>query len=1585
MASTTGKTPRKTTKTSTPAKPRTKAGAATGAMLDELAERLRESILPGDTPLAAERAREAAAFLLETATTRTADDAGIALQSASEERRYMRIALVNRDMPFLVDSVAATIAAHGLAIDRLIHPVVPIERSAAGALTAIPSTDEDDADYESMIYIETQRVDARTRRDIERALRTTLADVRAAVADWQAMRAAMRDDANRMADPEPAQLLSWLEQGALTLLGHLTRDRDGRQSEALGICRKSAKSLLADVTYDRAFAWFDQRGIEAAPLIIKANLTSNVHRRVPLDLFLIPIMEGKKVSALSVHAGVWTSAALATPPQQVPVLRKSLAHLLDALDLDAGGHTGKSLVHALTALPHDLIIGFEPADLERVTTAMMSLVDRPRPRLALVESPLSRHLFAFVWLPRDLISTEVRQRITERLAEASGSEVLEWSLLVEGGNIAMLRFVFDIRDGGSIPDEAALNTEITEMLRGWGEAVETELAAGMEPGRAAAIAGRYAEAFPLAYRSRYGAHEAARDIDRLRTLASHEGAEDACHRAVRLYRLDSDAPGHLRLKIYQHEGVLPLSDAVPALENFGFRVLQEQPTKLDEGRLGTVHDFELELPAGEDTAPLLERGAAIEQAIAAVLNANAEDDSFNRLVVSTGLAAREAEWLRAFYRYLRQTGLGYTIYTVVDALARAPQVTRPIIDLFVALHDPAFAGNRDEAANAAREAIRTGLGKVAAINDDRLLRLYHALVEAMLRTNAFAPAAAEALAFKFDSAKVPGLPRPLPWREMFVYSRRVEGIHLRAGPIARGGLRWSDRRDDFRTEILGLMKAQRVKNAVIVPTGAKGGFYPKQLPDPARDREAWAAEGKASYQLFIRSLLSITDNIVKDRVVHPEAVVVHDGPDPYFVVAADKGTASFSDTANAIAEERGFWLDDAFASGGSNGYDHKAMGITARGAWISVQRHFSELGIDIQREPVTVAGCGDMSGDVFGNGMLLSKAIKLVAAFDHRHIFIDPAPDPAASWQERKRLFDLPRSSWDDYNKALISKGGGVWSRTQKTIKLPPATKKLLGLDQAEIEPDALISAILKAPVELLWFGGIGTYIRSSSETNPQVGDPANDALRVAGEEVRARVIGEGANLGVTQAGRIEFALRGAGGVGGRINTDFIDNSAGVNCSDNEVNIKIALAAARRAGKLSEKARNTLLESMTEEVAELVLDDNRKQPLALSIAERGGAGAMAAQVQLIETLEESGALDRATEGLAPSDVLRRRAGDSVGLTRPELAVLLSSTKLVLQAAFEASTLPDDPLLEPALMTSFPTRMQAKFAKQIREHQLRREIISTVLSNRIINRMGMVHPFELAEEEGAALDHVGMAFVAADALYGINPLWDEIETAPMPEDARLALFDRLAVAMRNHMADLLRAGVGTRGASVVVAELGKAVAGLADRTGELLASESRAQSEALSQELVALGAPEKIAARVVHLFDLDGAVGVARLAQDTGMAARTLTGAFTDLGARMGLDWAQGTAALMNPSDVWERLLVAGLARDFQQMRLDFLRRLARRRGFKDDPLAVVAAWAADHEAGLRQFRSVIGRAQQGRVQPAMLAQIASQARNLLGQ
>ena len=1527
------------------------------SMAEALAARLTKGALPGElTGFGDAERAAAAAFVAQTAGRREPGRPAIALEAIASDdvRRRMRLAIVNDDMPFLVDSIAASIGEQDLDIDRVIHPVVRVSRDADGALTDIGGA----GSPESMIYIELERADARDRRGLIEELTAVLADVRAAVTDWPALQRAMARDEATLPQGEGAALLQWFLDGQFTLLGHQIWRRDGSAGEALGLARNPHQTpVLAEASRALAIRWFEDGG--EAPLLLKSSLISTVHRAVPLDLAIVPIIEAGEITGLSIHAGLWTSAALSARPRDIPVLRARLSALEAKFGFDPRGHAGKALTHALTALPHDLVVAFPPPALEEVVLTAMSLADRPRPALVLVKSALGRHLFAFAWLPRDDLTTARRVAIAQMLTEASNGSVLNWSISLDDGVVALLRYTIDLRGSGRMPETEPLAERLRRMVRGWVSDVEAALAEQVPAQRAARLALRWAQAFPPNYRNVSSAAEAASDILRIAGLDTAEA------RSVRIFPVV--AGEDRQLKIYKSHGALALSDAVPVLENFGFRVIGELPTRLREDNDTFVHDFVVESDATSDGHD----AAVLEGAIAAALEGKAENDAFNRLIVDLGVSPQSVVLLRAWFRYLRQAGLPYGLTTVVDALRRAPKLTSALLARFAAAHDPANPAD----VHATDEAIERGLDAVSAIDDDRILRAYRNLIAACLRTNAFAPAAAEALAFKFDSHLIPGLPAPVPWREIWVYSPRVEGIHLRAGPVARGGLRWSDRRDDFRTEILGLMKAQRVKNAVIVPTGAKGGFYPKQLPSPAVDRDAWLAEGTESYRIFIRSLLSITDNIVDGAVVHPQGVAILDGEDPYFVVAADKGTATFSDVANALALERDFWLGDAFASGGSQGYDHKAMGITAKGAWVSVQRHFAERGVDVQTQAITVIGCGDMSGDVFGNGMLLSKTLKIVAAFDHRHIFIDPDPDPAASWDERARMFALPRSSWADYDATLISTGGGVWARSEKTIPLSTEAQTALGVTATSLDPATLISAILKAPADLLWFGGIGTYVKAAAENNAAVGDPANDRLRVDAEALRVTAIGEGANLGVTQAARIAFAQRG-----GRINTDFIDNSAGVDCSDNEVNIKIALNREKNEGRLGFDDRNALLASMTDDVAHLVLEDNRLQTLALSIAEAEGAAAIPSYVRVIEIFESAGRLDRAVEGLAGNEDLLRRGQEGIGLSRPELAVLLATAKLALQDGIEHAPLAMAPELAPDLHAAFPAAMQRDYAAAIDEHRLRPEIVATKLANRIVNRLGVLIPFELAEEEGAAVADIAAMFVVAERLFGLDALWAEIERAEITEGARVALFNEVAVATRSHIADLLRAAAPGTLPGAVLDRLGDGIAQLERQTESLLLEEASAQSARIAGELEAAGAPADLARRVVRLFDLDGAVGLASLGERLTLDEIELTRAFTHLGQALGLDWAQAAAARIGSSDPWERLLLAGLARDFQQQRLEFL---ARSGG--TDPRGAVSEWLTANAARIGQFKAVIDRARHA-AQPnaAMLAQIAGQARVLLG-
>ena len=1529
-----------------------------------LREALAESALPGETEnLSREDFDRIVAFVAETANRRTPGKPALNISSGLnfDGRRRMQLVAINDDMPFLVDTVALAVAAHGLEIDRLLHPVVSVRRDTEGELIALSRSGGAGELRESIIYMEIERADARVRRQLDHDISVALAQVRAAVEDWSLLSQALNADADGMPDDESAALLRWFQENNFTLLGHVTEDADAGWKAPLGTMRVDATPLWSDRDRAKAFALFAD-GRET-PLIFKSSRLAAVHRLVAMDLIVVPIRRGKSVSGLSIHAGLWTSSALNAPSDEVPVLCARLDSLEERFGFDPRGHAGKALRHAIQSLPHDLLVSFDPAHLERLALNVMSLADRPRPKLMLVPDPLERHLFAFVWLSREELSTARRRLIGDLLSQAAQASIASWAMELGDGDLAMLRFTIDLGDQGRIPDEADLDRQIGEMLRGWAPAVEAALREDVSPTRASRLALGWAASFPAAYRERYYPREAARDIIRLAALAGSEA------RGARLYRAPTDRAETMRLKIYR-QGLVMLSDVVPVLENFGFRALKEVPTRLAGQVEAQIYEFMVSVESGAVADRLMARADVVEKALTEVLEGKAENDAFSQLIVSAELDPGEVLLLRAWFRYMRQAGLAYGLQTVVDALRHAPAATRSIIALFHALHDP--DARSEKAAAKADEAIDIALAAVSAIDEDRILRWLRALVKATLRTNAFSPAGQEALAFKIDSKAVPGLPAPVPWREIWVYSQRVEGIHLRGGPIARGGLRWSDRRDDFRTEILGLMKAQVVKNAVIVPTGAKGGFYPKQLPSPA-NRDAWLAEGTESYRIFIRTLLSLTDNIVEGGIVHPDGVTIRDDADPYFVVAADKGTATFSDVANGIAIDRAFWLGDAFASGGSQGYDHKAMGITARGGWISVQRHFAEMGVDVQSEPIRVVGCGDMSGDVFGNGMLLSKTIRLVAAFDHRHIFLDPDPDSAKSWKERARLFALPRSSWADYGEKLISKGGGIFPRTQKEIPLSAEVKAMLQLSEDSIDPSGLIVAILKSQVDLIWFGGIGTYIKAQAEANSQVGDPANDAHRVNGEDIRAKAIGEGANLGVTQAGRIAFAAQG-----GRINTDFIDNSAGVDCSDNEVNIKIPLNREMIEGRLKPDDRNALLKAMTDDVAALVLEDNRLQTLALSLSERGAAKMLPSHIRVIEMLEAQGRLNRAVEGLGGNDVLNRRAQDGRGLTRPELAVLLSHSKLALQSAIERSDLVKDPLLEPLLLNAFPPAMRNGFGKAIVEHRLRDEIIGTKLANRIVNRLGVVIPFELAEEEAVSIAQVASAFVTVDRILDVQSLWETIEAESVSEDGRLELLAVAGMAVRRHIADLLRSTAGQHSPAEAVAMLGEGLTKVDAALPTLLKQEVKLASEALRLRLAGTGASEKLIARIIRLQELDGAIGNAALARTSGMDEVAASRAYVRLGEALGLDWAHGAVGRFAPADGWERLLIAGLARDFEQLRLDFL---ARNRG--SDPVATVDHWLADHAAAVEQFRALIQRAQTEAPSAAMLAQIASQARALL--
>ena len=1562
---------------------------------------LFDAALPGEAdhidPAAAARILD---FVERTATYRSPGSASIAFDDGAASsggdntpaaRRRLALVIVNDDMPFLVDSVSSAITAAGIAIERLLHPIVAVRRDAEGKLLGIaPLCDglAAGAGRESILYLELDRVGAKGRAELLDSLHKVLDDVRAAVTDWPAMLAMLHATTRSLGDNPPPiaphasaeamAFLEWLAADSFTLLGARRYEVAGELDDPAAVpAAHAGLGLLRDPDYA---LWVDGASETPAPvrrfltspeplLVTKAGAISTVHRRVNADLVMVKNFDrdGRAISETR-FVGLFTSAALATSPRLVPLLRRKVGGVIDGLGFDAKGHTGKALVHVIESFPREELFEATPERLRSMALGLLSLLDRPRPKLFARTDALGRFVSVLVYVPRDAYTSGIRESVGNMLVEALGGRLARYEVELRAEGLARVHYVIATTDGAATVDEAALDAKLDLLVRGWDAALESALVELAGPARAARLRLSHAKLFSPSYRAQYSAAEAAADVVHLSGLA------DARARDVQLYRRASDAPHQLRLKIYRLGEVIPLSDAVPVLENFGLRVIEEFPFDLDGGRLGWIHDFLVEAPDAAAQLDIEALRARLEPALRAVLLGTQENDGFNALVISGGLDAETANWLRAYFRYLRQTGVTYGLMTVVDALRRYPALTAALVALFRARFGPDGA---DRDGTAILGQIETGLSAVTAIDDDRIIRLYRAVILATLRTNAFVPGCPEALAFKLDSHAVPNLPPPVPYREIWVFSRRVEGIHLRHGPIARGGLRWSDRRDDFRTEVLGLVKAQTVKNTVIVPTGAKGGFYPKQLPPPA-NRDAWLAEGTEAYKIFVRTLLSLTDNLAADGSnIPPAGVVCHDAPDPYLVVAADKGTATFSDTANAISLERGFWLGDAFASGGEHGYDHKAMAITAKGAWISVARHFRELGVDVQTAPIRVAGVGDMSGDVFGNGMLLSQSLKLVAAFDHRHIFLDPEPDPAVSFAERQRLFKLPRSSWDDYDKALISPGGGVFPRSQKAIPLTPQAQAALGTSATTLSPSELIVAILRAPVDLLWFGGIGTYVKAASESNADVGDRANDAHRIDGGAIGAKVVGEGANLGLTQAGRIEYA---AGG--GRLNTDFIDNSAGVDCSDNEVNIKIALNPEVAAGRLTEAQRNALLTSMTDDVAALVLRDNQLQTQALSIAERGGVTAVPAYMRLIQLLETSAAgLDRAVEGLATDDALIQRARGGQGLERPELAVLMAYAKMAVYDVLVGSAVCDDARLQPDLTGAFPPAMVERFPAAIDQHRLRRELVATKLANELINRGGLTLAFELAEELGVGLDRVAAAFVVARELFDFRALWTAIDTADVAGTVQLDLHLAAIVALRTQLADLLRADCDAT-PSQLVDKLAPGIARLAGDLDALLRPEPKAQLDAFAKSLADAGAPPAIAAQLVRITALDGAVGTGLLAADLDLAAPAVAAAYTDLGDALGLDWAKGAAATLTPADPWERLLQAGLVRDFEQLRLDLLARITPPGG---DPRAAAAAWQAAHTDAVDRLASLVTRARAGTAaSTAMLAHVASEARMVLG-
>ncbi|MBU1175716.1 MAG: NAD-glutamate dehydrogenase [Alphaproteobacteria bacterium] len=1473
------------------------------------------------------------------------------------------------DMPFLLDSVLGLLRSEGIGIRLIAHPILPIDPEGE-KWTLLPETVEEAPHYESFLHIHLEPgPDEIAIAGLLEELDRVLTDVRRVVTGWRPMLERLRtlvqdyrktSTQGRQSElAEALHFLAWLADHNFTFLGMREYRLAGRGDHAaLEPVAGSGLGILEDADYRFLRAGRDY--VEMTPqhveflthpeplLVTKANRRARVHRRGHMDYVGAKLYDdkGRLTGELRI-LGLFTSQSLTQPHVEVPFIRRKIAAVMRRSGHDPKSHAGKALMAALESFPRDELFQISEPDLFEFANEIASLPDRPRLKVLPRVDPFDNFVSVLVYVPRDRYTAARRKEIGDYLARRYDGRISDYYPFFPEGELVRVQFLIG-RAGGETPrpDRRQLETDIGEILRSFGERIAE---AADDP---AAITA-WLDAFSAGYQTHNGYREALADIAIFSRLDGEAGL------GVRLMP-QRGRDGDVTLKFYHAGTPIALSDRVPMLEHFGFHVVDERThtvTPLGRDPL-FLHDMRLRVPKGLAFDPQAD-GARVEEAVLDVWFLRTESDPYGQLVLAAGLTSAEATIFRAYGHYMRQLGLTFSQRYLAMTLGRHPRVTRFLIRLFRICLDPQFDGDRAAEKAALSAAIDAQLETVAALDEDRIIRLFRNLVAETLRTNFFQTepdgGPRPALCFKLNSPAIEAMPAPRPKKEIFVYSPRLEGVHLRFGDIARGGIRWSDRQEDFRTEVLGLAKAQQVKNAIIVPVGAKGGFVPRHLP-AGMDRNAVLAEGMACYTIFVGALLDVTDTLDGDIVVPPPDTVRGDGDDPYLVVAADKGTAGFSDAANAIAKERGFWLGDAFASGGSAGYDHKRMGITARGAWESVKRHFRQMNRDIQTESFTAVGVGDMSGDVFGNGMLLSRKTRLVAAFDHRDIFVDPTPDAELGFMERKRLFDTPRSSWQDYDSSMISGGGGVYSRKAKAITLTPEIRKALGIAAQTVTPNELIRAILLAEVDLLWFGGIGTYVRAEGETDIEVGDRANDPIRVTGDAVRAKVIGEGANLGVTQRGRIAFAMKG-----GRINTDAIDNSGGVNSSDLEVNIKIALGAPVRAGEMDVAARNALMAEMTEEVAALCLKNNHLQSLALSLAELRSADDLPDLMILITALERDGGLDRGVEALPDDMALNTRLAGGRGLTRPELAVLLAHAKNALTAELLASPVPDDPYLSTELFRYFPDMLKQHQPAAIENHRLRREVIATVLSNAMINRGGPAFAETLMAATSAGPAEIAEGYAAARDSFEITALNAAIDDLDgrVNGAAQLLLYREVQVLLVAQTLWFLRNVGFADGLGEVIARYRSGVEQVRGLVGRFMPPFVAEAVAGKAAGFVEGGVPRELSRRVAELSVLTLASDIVLVSEKHGAAIAEATEALFGIVSLFGLGRITEQGGRIALADRFDRMALdramANLMRAVRELSGDVLEtgagpvaaRLATWKNARPDEVARIAATIAD--------------------------------------
>jgi len=1581
-------------------------GSAGSEETAQFARRLFERVADKDLATApSEQRAAAAASLLAFARRRLPGIAKVrvfnpTLADHGFDSRHTIVQVVNDDMPFLVDSITNELNRREIGVHLLAHPVMAVRRDLDGDLIEVAGEAGERARPESMMHLEIDRqADRAQLDDLAAALGRVLGEVRLAVEDWRALRQSCLDAFDDLVPSRSAKLneyedfLHWLEANHFTFLGHRRYryvEEPGQPGglryelvpgSALGILRRDDLRLFEQgLGGGEAMSRF-ARGPDNI-LIVRTDRQSLVHRSGPMDCVIVKTHDADgRVTGERRLVGLFTSTAYHTRVQDVPLLRGRVDNVLRRAGLDPSSHDGKALLAILDSYPRDELFQIDEDTLYDHALGILQLQERRRVALFARRDPVGRFATCLVFAPRERFDATLSDRFARLLEKAWRGQVTsvagsssDESALAQ----ALYTLKLDTPDSPT-PDLGELERALADAATSWNDRLRLALQvkAGEAEGRA--MARKWRDHFPATYRESFDAEQAVADIEPLH--AGLTGAEFG----VRLGRKAGMPPHRFAIRLFHPKKPIALSDILPLAENLGLRVLSEAPFQLQTANDSGVALQVLRVETADKSAvDLAQVGPRFAEALGRLWSGALENDGLNKLVLGAGLGWREIAVLRAYAKYLRQAGIPFSQDYMERALVAYPAIARGTVELFMARFDPALgpatALERKARIDAVEAELATALEAVTTLDEDRILRRFLNAVRCSLRTNYWL--AKDWISFKVDSRLIDELPAPRPLVEVFVYSPRMEGIHLRGGRVARGGIRWSDRREDFRTEILGLMKTQMVKNAVIVPVGSKGGFYVKRPPLNGT-REQVQAEGIACYQTLIRGLLDITDNYVGSDIKPPANVVRHDADDPYLVVAADKGTATFSDIANALARDYGFWLDDAFASGGSAGYDHKKMGITARGAWESVKRHFRELGTDIQRTPFTVTGVGDMSGDVFGNGMLLSKEIKLVAAFDHRHIFIDPAPDPALSWVERKRLFDLPRSSWMDYDKKLLSAGGGIYDRAAKSIALSQEARTVLGIDKPALTPIDLMRAILTAPVDLLYFGGIGTYVKASSETNADAGDRATDPLRIDALDVRAKVVGEGANLGFTQRGRIEAALSGR-----KINTDALDNSAGVDTSDHEVNIKIVTGQAITSGTLAAADRDALLFSMTDEVAALVLRHNYQQSQAISIAEAQAAEEHDRLERFMRALERQGRLDRAVEFLPDTVAMRSRAQARQYLTRPELSVLLAYAKIDLNDEILVSDLPDDPLLEGELLRYFPPELQEKYEPAIRAHRLRREITALQVVNSLVNRCGPTFVRNVGSRTGASAAAIARAFAVVRDAWTLRDLWSDIEALDGALKAEAQI--RMLVASQRFMTRAvqwtLRRLPQPIDTLAATEQLRAAVAALGDLPVSLI---GEAESTALNERAAgfeAIGAPPEIARRAAALETLAAAGDLMQAARTAGCSIEDAVRIYFRLSERLSLA-ALGAAAHKLPRDgQWPSQAAIAMLDELAALHADLLGSVLRVAGAERaaDAEATLELWSASRKLALERvdrLKEELSAA--GQLDLAMLSVATNELRSLV--